>query len=678
MTFCSTTLTCLVGMAAIAAAVSVSSCSRRHRSGAAAPLIGTRAGAITDPTRQRPPDPWPGPKGWYEFHEAESMAFDSRHWHVVEALDGSRDHKLASGGKVIEWIGKEPGDAVANVDVPADGTYLLAIRVGAPLKGKPPSQSLDVTVRQGDSVEYHWPLEQTVPKDKELFWSWFQWVTTRVPLKAGRNTVTLRRGDGVTDDQNQQKVDCLLLTEDLSYEPDHRDFAPQLYARFTVRNAPKPVALAHQLTTGRVRRAPFTPRLAPGQSTAWLNITRFFTGGGNDRLDLTTAPVVNEADYVVDFATAPSDADIFKAVNRTGPGADVQIVVPADGSPPMADFELARQRAELAARLPPVTFGRRPTKFPVLTGLDIAPNVRTDEMRVMDYVGINGRTGLLDAVDLAHGLVQSRLYNVVYYVGPHGHLDPDVAAEKKDLEQGGRIAAASPNANRVQHLKLIDEASAWKLEKLAADDVAQQAFRTWLRKQSLRSVFARGPRAAGSRGCRRGHPPRRGPVDGPTGTLLLRPALQSVDHRRLLPPAHDARARGLSSGIRTTQNFSDGAVLGPDLYFQGNDYFDYFKNDALDVALSEDWTDGGATRELAGWNVALLRAATLAKGQPIHMYVIAYSGRRPVELEIKGIEEISEGAKLLYHLRLHAQVPRADPGLGGDPDHVSDHRRAHP
>ena len=58
---------------------------------------------------------------------------------------------------------------------------------------------------------------------------------------------------------------------------------------------------------------------------------------------------------------------------------------------------------------------------------------------------------------------------------------------------------------------------------------------------------------------------------------------------------------------------------------------------------SEDWSNGAATFETCGWNVALLRAATRRHGQPIRMYCISSYGRRPLDVKLKALTDISEG-----------------------------------
>src|SRR5690606_25191001 len=103
----------------------------------------------------------------------------------------------------------------------------------------------------------------------------------------------------------------------------------------------------------------------------------------------------------------------------------------------------------------------------------------------------------------------------------------------------------------------------------------------------------------------------------------------------------------LPGGPGTTQNFSDGAVWMANFFQQGNDYFTWFRNRALDVAHSEDWTNQGATHQLAGWNVALLRAATKYHHQPIHMFCITSYGRSPLTVKLKAYADIAQGAKAL-------------------------------
>ena len=655
-------------LACVGIAVTACSCARTHHPLTEATASTTQGppgtpAPVIDPTKQRPPDPWPGPKGWYDFVEAESFTLGAKGWSVADSVGGARDRNVASGGKALVSGPTASGEASTTIDVPADGQYLLALRIGSPRSGKgfPPEQPLNVSVQGSGSAAVDWAVSPIDPPEMELHWSLYQWVTKQLDLKAGQVTVSLRSIPGVKD-ENQRRVDCLVLTADTAYAPDHRDFAPQVYARFRVNEAPKAIAFANGMTTGRLRRGPLTAALKSGEASTWLNVSRDFTGGIENTLFLTTAQKVDHADYAVDFANAPSDKAVFKAVNHNGPGTDVRILIPSDASsvhPPEGDAELAHARADLVAHFPPITFGKRPTKFPMFTQFDTTNTVRADEMKVMDYMGINGRTGLLDDTDVANGIVMSRLYNVVYYTEKHGHLDPDYVASKKDLAAAGKIAAASPFVNRVQHLKLIDEAAPVPLKMLADDTLGDSKFREWLKTHHFDPFTADERRRLGA-GAEQA-------VNIALDESAQYPGVYYYSQRFRASTIIDffAQVTKLAHetyppGIRTTQNFSDGSVLFANLYAQGNDYFDYFKNGALDVAQSEDWTDGGSSRELAAWNVALLRAATREKHQPIHMYVIAYSNRRPVEVKIKAMEELSEGAKLF---NFYDYLPKY---MGGD------------
>jgi hypothetical protein len=108
-------------------------------------------------------------------------------------------------------------------------------------------------------------------------------------------------------------------------------------------------------------------------------------------------------------------------------------------------------------------------------------------------------------------------------------------------------------------------------------------------------------------------------------------------------------ARKFVPGLPTTEIFSEYTLYTAGMYTYGVDYFEWFRDQqALDAATSEDWTNGGATRELSSWNTALFRAATKSHHQPINMYVIA-SGRPPLEVKVKAYGHISEGAKFLYY-----------------------------
>jgi hypothetical protein len=200
----------------------------------------------------------------------------------------------------------------------------------------------------------------------------------------------------------------------------------------------------------------------------------------------------------------------------------------------------------------------------------------------------------------------------------------------------------------IHHLSLMDEAGAMALSTMVQHESAHQQFREWLKQQGYtpENLGAASWEAVKLTADRKAQPP----------LLYLTSQLfraWSVQH--FFGQATEIAHKYYPPHILTTQNYSDGPVYVGNMYNQGNDYFQWFKNKALDLAFSEDWTNGGSTRELCGWNVALLRAATKYHHQPIGMYDITSFGRAPLEVKLKAYSDIAEGAKFLH---FYSYAPR--------------------
>lgn len=602
---------------------------------------------------ERPAEPWPGPRGFYLFREAEQLSLSGTAWQVRSTRPGLRGRSWASAGKELD--GRQAGDGAALLDftVPTSGKYKLWVRLQGqrraardlPGKNVPAeSRGVRVEIRQGERtvVDASVAPEGLVPQLAKDF----VWTQLNVELKAGAARLSLSKL--VAGHTGLRVVDCLLLTSDPEYVPDERDFHEQIYARQRVgEDAADHVAISNLLKTPRLNRGALFGEVAPGRASAWLNITRWFEGAGEASVPLRPQSKSGRGTCYLDFASAPDERHVVKTIPLDVGQGLTHLLIPAEVTrhSPQSSLELAREHSQLAARLPAIPFGKRPSVFPVL--IDLRGDASSEELEkdVAVYAGVNGFTTALSDRDIARGFSFTRVFNSAFYFGPSGYVDPDWRRMRADLAADGKAHQTDPNWSRVQHLKLIDEAGGPALAKLAADSKSQAAFREWWNKQRL-STDGDAVKDVRLVSERSGTDPRLYYYSQKFRAHLV------VDFfRRATALAHET----YPPGAKTTQNLSDGAVIYANMYAQGNDYFEYFKTGALDVALSEDWTNASATRQLCGWNVDLLRAATKYRHQPIHMYNIAYSSRRPIEVKLKAYSDIAQGTKLLA---IYSYMPR--------------------
>lgn len=510
------------------------------------------------------------------------------------------------------------------------------------------SRAIAVRVTQGPLVKLEAKVSgaANLPADASSDFVW-----KRVDVNLADGSVDIELEKVIAGHTGLRVVDCALLVEDLAYTPDIRDFHRQLYAR--VRAAPDAsasVTLDNALTTSRLPRGPLFDAVRPGQASRWRNVTRWWEGASELSLPIWVRSEAPGAACLLEFAAKPDERNVTKSIRLDEGPTVTHVVLPSgvDEALPSASPELARARAERTARLPKIDFGRRPTRFPILVDLRADSAAEGWEKDVAAYIGVNGFTGPLTERDVANGFIFNRAYNSAFHLGPGGYANVSWARMESDLQRDGERYAQDANWSRVQHLKLIDEAQAMSLESLAGEAQAEALFRAWLpRQQGAEGIPLRERKLVTSPGAE----PRLYYF-----SHRFRAWLVAEFFRRSTKLAH----RFYPRGVKTTQNMSDGAVIYANMYAQGNDYFEYFRSGALDVALSEDWTNAGATRQLCGWNVQLLRAATREREQPIHMYVIAYSNRKPFEVKLKAVSDVAQGAKLI---NLYSYTPRY---LGGE------------
>ncbi len=642
------------------------------------------------------PQPWPGPQDAFVFVEGEDFQIDGAGWRVVEDA-GTRNEQGSSGFQAISGAGRGDGMARIGIQAPVNGRYKAWVRHSRFARQREIDRGpFLMTVRQNDKVVLEQEIDRTY--DGEVRPGGgpplppYVWHAAEVDLVAGPATIELRKVGPLATNAHVRKIDCLLLTTDLKHEADHRDYGPQTYMRVHLHRADDPAtrvffsAMFHHMRAPFYNRAVFdasgsipgvtfsppTGHLSPGQSTPWLNVTRLLDSGlspevrqrragmrqpGMDtNLELLVmvrpggggpAQVVNESAFTVDFATAPSLEAVVKTLRRDGPGAGMHVRMGPrldEDTMPRSDLEIATQTREIAESLPPVTFGRRPTTFPMMTDFsrgehNHTPGTHGQELAVMARLGINGKANPpLTQADVDAGVLFGRWSTAIWFMGPGGFTQPKLDIMSRQIANRARLYHADPQRERYIYVKMMDEATATPLDRLAANPASQEAFRQWVRQQ---------------------------------GWTLDRLGVNSWDEVKILPQQDPDRAglyvasqrfragtivdffataRSLvhehfGSDVRSTQNFSDGSVYAANLYAQGNDYFTWFRRKALDLALSEDWSALGSTPQCGGWNVALLRSATKYHGQPIGMYVISYGSL--LDTKLRAYSDVAQGAKSL-------------------------------
>ncbi|MEX0777690.1 MAG: hypothetical protein WD042_18455 [Phycisphaeraceae bacterium] len=629
--------------------------------------------------QERPQAPWNGPEGPFVLVEAEQFDLDGAGWTVLDD-SGKRFTHSASGFKSLSGAGRGDGTAHLTVEVPRTGQYRYWIRYARFARKRDGDRGpFGVTIAQNGKtvhqedidVTYDGPVQPNggppVPP--------YVWHSQLVQLQAGPATIQLTKVGRASVSSAVRKIDCLLLTTDLKHEADHRDFGPQSYLRISLDRA-SPQRVGFQAFFNHMRapfyqqasfdrkginfrmpRAPAANYLAAGEATPWLNISRLLDSGWDTNLSIkaTARERDNDSDqdlatdsaYTVDFATAPREDAIVKSMSRDGPGAGLVLRIGSHVTKdklPQSDLDIANETLKLVEALPPITFGRRPTRFPVMTDFRAVdtthtPDTQAVELQVMKYLGINTNSvSRLNQASIDSGVLFSRFHEQVWFMGKGGFNEPDVERMSKMIAIKAKEYHDDPFRDRYVYAKLMDEAKSTPLDRLVANPVSHEAFRTWLRQ--------------------RGDTPEqlgieswdqvkilKDPDAGPAAMYVASQRFRADSVVEFFALATELSHQHFGPQLKTTQNFSDGAVYMANMYAQGNDYFMWFRRKALDMALSEDWTALGSTPQCCGWNVALLRSATKYHQQPIGMYVISYGPY--IDTKLSAYSDMAQGAKSL-------------------------------
>ena len=619
----------------------------------------------------RPADPWPGPKGAYIFVEAEEMTLQGKGWAVEDvaphAREGSPSNLKSLGG---DRAGN--GTATQAIDIPEAGTYQIWVRFNQELsqdaKSRGPFQ-VDVAQEGKDAATHEFDQSYEGKEGTKHLPEAWRWEKFSADLRRGPATLALRKTGPEKTPHGARQIDCLLLTTDAGYQPDERDFAPQTYFRIRLIQADLKklyfygfidhmhAPWYHNIAIGRdTLNSSVTVKtgalLSAGESTGWVNLSRLLYADSDSNLTLMATlkyhnPDAASSRYAVDFATAPEEVAIVSSYERNGAGCGMSMRIPPDllqGREPKFDLQVTGENLRVAEQLTPPAFGKVPTRFPILIGLTMldkntSAGTRERELKVARILGFNGTSGHLDPADIPAGFQFGRTSAHVWYMGPGGFDEPLLDKMKGFVDQDGKTLAADPLRDHYLAAQIMDEATPPTLATMVGQPAHEAAFVAWLREQG------RTPKDLG--------------VDSWDAVKLTadraapNPSLYFESERfRAWSIAHFFKQstglirQAFPAGARSSQNFSDGVVYVANFYSQGNDYFTWFRNEALELAWSEDWTNGGSTPQLCGWNVALLRAATREHGQPIGMYVIA-SHPTPLDVKLKAYSDIAQGAKIL-------------------------------
>ncbi len=606
------------------------------------------------------------------FVQAEEFECDSRTW---IAREQNSPYAPDSGVKHLWGATGGQGAARRTVQVPAAGRYRVWVRHTVMDRRGPTSRgAFLVRVLQGQTVLAEGRFDEQPPAQDPARVHRYDWNHFTADLPAGPVTLELSKLPPLICSGYTRYVDCLALTTDDRYVPHESDFQPKVWLRVKLGPAQTTPIYIHCFADhfrapwyqhASLSKSGFEPRVAPargkavylsaGEATPWCDITSLIHEDRGARLELRGAEKYSyeewlpSLDATFEFATAPDEAAVVKWFARQGPGAGLVVVTPGvlnsrTADQLKSDADYCAQNQALAGSLPPVTFGRRPERFPFFLSIGLRPGLFAPDLRLAEYgvaarLGFNGGYDPVDPLLTSAGFRYTRTGPSVWFMDHGCYLQPETERIRQQFAAKSQAWQGAPPSL----VMLMDEPSAKPLEHAVGCARCAEVFRSWLRDER-RVVLAELGRDTWA-------------AVAPVGTDQrdAAPALYYWSQRFRVKAFGDflrlqtaEAGRSYPGAPPATVNFSDGAVYEANLYLMGADYFELFRSRALTMAWSEDWSNIASTYQCAGYNVDLLRAAVKYHDQPVGMYLITSYGRTPLDVKLKAYSSLGRGVSVLH------------------------------
>ncbi|MBM3472342.1 MAG: hypothetical protein FJX75_03590 [Armatimonadetes bacterium] len=599
------------------------------------------------------------------FVEGEDFVPTGPEW---VAGEGWRDdiYEANSGNAVLANDGGK-GEATKDVVIPADGTYNAWVRY---LKVGAYAGTFGLRVEQNGQValdaEYRTKPEGA---DWKPMWEKFE-----AGLVAGPAKLTLYiKQPGI-----RQRIDCVLLTPNLTYEPNYRDFAPQVFLR--VRLIEPEQAVSVRVSTYQ-HRAPVwygepgtigatglgsADPLPPDTWSPWVEISpwmdadkwlttvklRFMAGDKplpSVKADLQVAPEPDEAQA----RTFSEDLD-GEIVSLSLPGNLRKYPdLPALASE-LSARHLATAKALGLPPLPLVGAERALPKPSIQRELWISGwgnsfrsrkilALEMETTRLLGASAVNDLYGVRREIGEGLGIKAGFMSQWVPYQAWGCPMSPDLPKMMDDhfARIAADIRAEDPEGlARCYRNILQDEPGTSDLKHLAECPHCSAAFRTFLREHGLT------PADFGAATWDALKPvPRDQATDAPTRRLHY----WSIEYRdwtnaRLVREGRLAAEKHLGSHILNCVNFTDGPLSGWGAgMIEGPDWFLFGRMGSVSQMWSEDWATLGP--EVSGYITDMLRAAARPGNLPVGEYIIC--NHNPT-LEQRAFSALMHGARTLH------------------------------
>ena len=567
---------------------------------------------------------------------------------------------VPSKGNFLSGHTAKAGKAFQSVKLNAPGKYKLHLRYLDVLNYPAP---FSLAVKQSGRVlaekEFNRVSQRSTPamqKKHGKGFARFMWYSLEftAPEAGSIELVITKLPGGRLTSNGTRHLDLFLITGDLNYQPSIMDMNPLYVQIRMLESQPNPAAVH---VFGRLSRKPHYPPhmninrkglfvgaykgldgkqkdwLRPGESSPWINLSKHLTFHGNDRISFDTRQGYRKPDkaasFEVLFSRTPDGKNIIKRFVRRGKGNGILVSINLVKGIITSDTDESAANLKRAKATQSVPGGRKPTRFPFLTGVHlndnlVSPEVINNETAVLNILGVNGVNGALSRTENAAKnfpfYTQTAFF---FHLKEQCFTRPKSAAIANLIREQGAICAK--HGRKPLFINLMDEPD-FPADHVVSCKHCRNAFPAYL--------------AANNAGVS-GVPT----LDANKGALFYW-TLRFRNHQmtEFFRTATQEAAK-LSPVLRTAANFAPD-VTGGSSIGRGCDWFDIYNSGALTFGWHEDWANLSGTYQCVLFQNAVMRAACRKSGIPYGIYNILC--RTPQEVEAKGFSAIGQGNSAMH------------------------------
>ena len=598
------------------------------------------------------------PHGTLVF-EAESFTVYGDGWWVKKHFPNWYGDR-PSGGNFLAGSNKKKAVAVKKISVPTPGKYKLHLRYLDVLNYPGPFQ---ISVKRQGRVlaekKFDLKSKRLSPEGAKRYgksFAKFLWDHIAFQLDVpGEIEIVISKlpGKNITG-KGSRHLDLFLLTSDLAYQPSIMDVYSLFVKVRMLKDQPHPAAVH---VFGRLARSPSYPPhmninrkglfigaskgingmqkywLGAGDESPWIEISKYLTFHGRDRLSFDTRRSFKQADesaaFELIFSRTPDEKNIIKRFSRSGRGNGMLVTINLAQNQFSCDLVESRGNLERARAAVPPQGGRAPVKFPFLTGMRVSPKLAATEIirnehTVLKLLGISGITGLfVNQPDLERDFPFYTLTSFCFHLKDRCFTRPQLN-EIENLMQSNASAAAKLKRLPL-FVNLMDEPD-FDAAHVVSCAYCKGGFAKYLADNN-----------AGISGAPT--------LDKGRGALYY----WTIRYRNNLVTRFFRTVteimQKINPEIRTTANFAPD-ITGGTSVGRGCDWFEIFNSGALTFGWHEDWANLSGTYQCVGFQNAVMRAACRGKNLPYGIYNILC--RTPWEVEAKGFSAIGYGNMAMH------------------------------